>query len=196
MKKTVGIFIFKNAEVLDFAGPFEVFSVTSELNDFNLFDVFTVAKTKEPVIAVNGLSVNPKYSFKDCPKIDILILAGGDGTNQAITDDEVIDWIASTDKNTTLTLSICSGSRFLAKIGVLDNNPYCTHHQVYDAMKKLVPTGKPITDKRFVQSNDKTYTSGGISAGIDLSFHIVEQLHGKQIAEKTATYMEYIRNKN
>ena len=194
MKKTVGIFIFDNAEVLDFAGPFEVFSVTSELNNFELFDVFTVAKTKDPISAVNGLSVNPKYDFSDCPKVDILILAGGDGTNQAILDKEVIDWINKTNQETEITMSICSGSRFLAKIGVLDHNSYCTHHQVYDDMQKLVSSGKPVTDKRFVQSNSKTYTSGGISAGIDLSFHIVEKIHGKKIVEKTAKYMEYIIN--
>jgi len=194
MKKTVGIFIFDNAEVLDFAGPFEVFSVTSELNNFELFDVFTVAKTKKVITAVNGLSVNPKYDFNNCPKIDILILAGGDGTNQAIKDEQIINWISNTDKQTEITMSICSGSRFLAKIGALDNNPYCTHHQVYDDMEKLVPTGTPIKNKRFVQSNNKTFTSGGISAGIDLSFHIVEKIHGKKIVEKTAKYMEYIIN--
>ncbi len=194
MKKTVGIFIFDNAEVLDFAGPFEVFSVTSELNNFELFDVFTVAKTKEAISAVNGLSVNPKYDFNDCPKVDILILAGGDGTNQAIQDQEIIDWIAKTDQETEITMSICSGSRFLAKIGALDKNPYCTHHLVYGDMEKLVPSGKPVTYKRYVQSNSKTYTSGGISAGIDLSFHIVEKIHGKKTVEKTAKYMEYIIN--
>lgn len=194
MKKTVGIFIFNNAEVLDFAGPFEVFSVTSELNNYELFDVFTIAKTTAPITAVNGLSVNPKFSFENCPKIDILILAGGDGTNQAIKDEVVLQWISKTHKETEITASICSGARFLAKIGVLDNNPYCTHHQVYDDLKKLVPSGVPIKEKRFIQSNEKTYTSGGISAGIDLSFHIIKQLHNQEIIDKTANYMEYIIN--
>ncbi|CAL2075527.1 DJ-1/PfpI family protein [Tenacibaculum sp. 190524A05c] len=191
MKKNVGIFIFDDAEVLDFAGPFEVFSVTSELNNFELFDLFTVAKTKQPVRAVNGLSVNPTYDFTDCPKVDILILAGGNGTNQAITDSEIIQWIANKHLETEITMSICSGTRFLAKIGVLENRPYCTHHLVYDDLNKLVPSGIPIKEKRFTQSNEKTYTSGGISAGIDLSFHIINKLHGKEIIEKTAKYMEY-----
>ncbi|CAM1344661.1 DJ-1/PfpI family protein [Tenacibaculum amylolyticum] len=194
MKKTVGIFIFDNAEVLDFAGPFEVFSVTSELNNYELFDVFTVAKTTAPIKAVNGLSVNPKFDFDNCPKIDILILAGGDGTNQAIKDETIIKWIANTHKQTEITASICSGARFLAKIGVLDNNPYCTHHQVYDNLKELAPSGIPVKEKRFVQSNEKTFTSGGISAGIDLSFHIIKQLHGQEIIDKTAHYMEYVIN--
>ncbi|CAL2065322.1 DJ-1/PfpI family protein [Tenacibaculum sp. 190524A05c] len=191
MKKNVGIFIFDDAEVLDFAGPFEVFSVTSELNNFELFNVFTVAKTKQPIRAVNGLSVNPTYDFTDCPKVDILILAGGNGTNQAITDSDIIQWIANKHLETEITMSICSGTRFLAKIGVLENRPYCTHHLVYDDLNKLVPSGVPIKEKRFTQSNEKTYTSGGISAGIDLSFHIINKLHGKEIIEKTAKYMEY-----
>jgi transcriptional regulator GlxA family with amidase domain len=191
MKKNVGIFIFDDAEVLDFAGPFEVFSVTSELNNFELFNVFTIAKTKNPIRAVNGLSVNPTHDFNNCPKVDILILAGGNGTNQAIKDPNIINWISEKHQETEITMSICSGSRFLAKIGALDANPYCTHHLVYDDMKKLVPSGIPIKEKRFTQSNDKTYTSGGISAGIDLSFHIINKLHGKEIIQKTATYMEY-----
>ena len=97
--------------------------------------------------------------------------------HDVIKDEEVINWIAEQHKETEITMSICSGSRFLALIGALNNNPYCTHHQVYDDMKKLVPSGIPIKDKRFTQANEKTYTSGGISAGIDLSFHIIYKLH-------------------
>lgn len=194
MKKNVGILIFDEAEVLDFAGPFEVFSVTSELNNFELFNVFTVAKSTEAILAVNGLSVNPKYSFDNHPPIDILIISGGTGSNQQIKDIETLNWLQSIHKNTELTLSICSGSRLLGKLGLLDNKPYCTHHEVYDDMKQLVPTGKPQMSKRFTNT-DKIYTSGGISAGIDLSFHIVEKFYGEEIAEKTAKYMEYDRVK-
>lgn len=195
MKKNVGILIFDNAEVLDFAGPFEVFSVTSELNNFELFDVFTVAKNTEPVLAVNGLSVNPKYNFENCPQIDILIISGGSGTRQQTKDRKTLSWLENIHKDTELTLSICSGARLLGKLGLLDNKPYCTHHEVYEDMKKIVPTGKPQVSKRFTNTG-KIYTSGGISAGIDLSFHIVEMFHGKAIAEKTAKYMEYDRLNN
>ena len=66
MKKNVGILIYNDAEVLDFAGPFEVFSVTSELNNFDFFNVFTISKTSDPIIAVSGFSVNPKYNFGKC----------------------------------------------------------------------------------------------------------------------------------
>lgn len=191
-KRRVGILIFDDAEVLDFAGPFEVFSVTSELNDFKPFEVFTVAETLEPVIAVNGLSVNPKYDFNNCPRIDILIIAGGNGTRALIKNQNILDWIQKVHQNTEFTLSICSGSRALAVLGLLDCQAYCTHHQVYEDMQKLVPSGKSQKKKRFVNTG-KIYTSGGISAGIDLSFHMVEKLLGKSTADQTATYMEYNR---
>lgn len=191
-KRNVGIFIFEDAEVLDFAGPFEVFSVTSELNNYEPFEVFTVAETLEPVSAVNGLSVNPKYDFKSCPPIDILILAGGTGTRKQMENTITLDWIKQIHPNSEYTLSICSGARLLGVLGLLDNKPYCTHHQVYPDLQEIVPTGNPQPNQRYVNAG-KIYTSGGISAGIDLSFHVVEQLLGEQTARQTATYMEYDR---
>ncbi len=192
MKRNVGILIFEEAEVLDFAGPFEVFAVSSELHNNQLFNVFCVGKNSEPISAVNGLSVNPAYNFNNAPKIDILIISGGAGTRKVMKDLDVLEWIEKTHLQTELTLSICSGSRLLGVLGILDNQPYCTHHEVYEHMAEIAPTGKPQNDKRFVNSG-KTYTSGGISAGIDLSFHIVEKLHGKKVADKTAEYMEYYK---
>ena len=193
-KLNVGILIFTDAEVLDFAGPFEVFAVCSELKNHNLFNVFTVAKTASPISAVNGLSVNPTYSFSNVPQIDILIISGGVGTRKQMADEETLNWIKELHKTTIYIISICSGARLLGVLGLLDNKPYCTHRGVYDHMKEIVPNGTPNPEKRFVQSTDKIFTSGGISAGIDLSFHIVELLHGKTVAEETAFYMEYELN--
>ena len=191
-KRNVGILVFDGAEVLDFAGPFEVFAVTSEINDFGLFDVFTVGESRDAISAVNGLSVNPDYDFINCPKLDILILSGGSGTRELMQNQKTLDWINNVHQNTEITVSICSAARLLAVLGLLNEQPYCTHHLVYDHLQELVPSGIPQKDERFVNSG-KIYTSGGISAGIDVSFHIVEKLHGKAIAEKTAAYMEYDR---
>ncbi|MEL7004160.1 MAG: DJ-1/PfpI family protein [Bacteroidota bacterium] len=191
-KRNVGILIFDDAEVLDFAGPFEVFSVTSELNNFEPFDVFTVSENLEPISAVNGLSVNPKFDFSNHPDIDILIIAGGFGVRKLMQNKNVLDWIDQVHQKTELTISICSGALLLGKLGLLDDEPYCTHHEVYELMEELVPTGNPQRDKRFVNTG-KIYTSGGISAGIDLSFHIVEKMLGEKLAKNTAAYMEYNR---
>ena len=190
MKKNVAILIYDDAEVLDFSGPFEVFSVASQLQDHSLFNVFTIAKTQTPISAVNGLSVIPKYDFKNCPKIDILIISGGQGSNLLIEDTELLNWVSGIHQSTELTVSICSGSRVLGILGLLNNQPYCTHYEVYEDMERMVPTGIPKKNKRFTNCG-KIYTSGGISAGIDLSFHIVEKIHGKKVADRTAGYMEY-----
>lgn len=192
-KRTVGIFVFDNAEVLDFAGPFEVFAVTNELNNFELFDVFTVAKTTETISAVNGLKIKPHCGFDDHPAIDVLILAGGVGTRKLLHDESTLAWIRKQIDGAQLTLSICSGARLLAKLGYLDGKEYCTHHEVYDHVKELAPTGIPQPHLRFVKTSELLYTSGGISAGIDLSFHVVEELLGTTTANETARYMEYTR---
>ncbi|KMQ61120.1 AraC family transcriptional regulator [Chryseobacterium sp. BLS98] len=190
MKKNVAILIFDNAEVLDFAGPFEVFSVASELKDSELFNVFTVARDSNAISAVNGLSVNPKYNFQDCPPVDILIISGGVGSRKAMVDQETLTWVEQIHHNTLYTVSICSGSRILGTLGLLDNKKYCTHQDVYEHMEEIVPSGLPQKEKRFVQEG-KIFTSGGISAGIDLSFHIVTLLYSSNTAKETAAYMEY-----
>ncbi|MEL7122087.1 MAG: DJ-1/PfpI family protein [Bacteroidota bacterium] len=191
-KRNIGILIFDNAEVLDFAGPFEIFAVTSELNDHKLFNVFTVGESIKPISAVNGLSVNPKYDFNTCPHIDVLIISGGSGTRQQMGNKNMLDWINKIHQETEYTLSICSGSRLLGALSLLDDQPYCTHHEVYNHMDEIVPTGLPQKDKRYVQAG-KIFTSGGISAGIDLSIHVVEKLHGEKTAKRTTDYMEYNR---
>ncbi len=190
MKRNVGILIFEEAEVLDFAGPFEVFAVASEIHDFKLFNVFTLAKEEEAVLAVNGLSVNPTYSYANAPKIDILIVAGGNGTRALMKDQATLDFVKRVYPSCEFLLTICSGARILAALDMLDGKPFCTHNGVYGHMKELAPTAIPEPNKRFTWF-DNVYSSGGISAGIDLSFHIVEKLFGKEVADNTSAYMEY-----
>jgi transcriptional regulator GlxA family with amidase domain len=193
--RNVAILLFDDAEVLDFAGPFEVFSVASQVHDFKLFNVFTIAKSKEMIRAVNGLKVFPDYTVENHPKIDILIISGGQGTTLLLNEKEIINWVKAIHSTTEITMSICSGSRVLGILGLLDNLEYCTHHLVYDDMKKITPTGIPQKQKRFFNVG-KIHTTGGISAGIDASFNIVEKLHGKKVAEATSKYMEYTIVKN
>ncbi len=191
MIKNVGILIFDDAEVLDFAGPFEVFSVTAQINSLKPFNVFTISKDGKMISAVNGLKVQPDYAIDNHPEIDVLILSGGQGTRVLLNDAALLAWISRTHQSAELTLSICSASRLVGKIGLLDGLCFCTHHDVYDHMREIAPTAIPQPHKRFTQSSDKLYTSGGISAGIDLSFYVIAQLLGEDIAFNTAEYMEY-----
>ena len=191
MKRNVGILVFDNAEVLDFAGPFEVFSVTLLPDNVKPFDVFCVAKNDNIISAVNGLQVKANYTVHNHPPIDILIISGGWGIRGVLDDPEIMEWIKNTIENCGLTLSICSAALALAKLGLLEGKPFCTHMDVYGSMYQIDPTAIPQKDKRFTRSDEKIYTSGGISAGIDLSFHIIETLFSRETALDTADYMEY-----
>ncbi|MEK6221343.1 MAG: DJ-1/PfpI family protein [Chloroflexota bacterium] len=189
-KLNVAILLFDEIEVLDFAGPFEVYSVTSELNQYKLFNVYMVAEEKRPIIAVNGLSVNPDYAIADAPAPDILIVPGGAGSRAAMKSSAILSWIKQHHPNTKHTVSVCTGALVLGKAGLLDNLEITTHHELYDFMQKVVPSATLNRTTRFVD-NGHIMTSGGISAGIDMSLHIVEKLHGPDISNKTRIYMEY-----
>jgi transcriptional regulator GlxA family with amidase domain len=186
----VGVFLFNNIELLDFAGPYEVFSVTSELNAHQLFNVFTVSCDGSEIKSVNGLRVVPDFSFANHPPVDILVVPGGVGTKAEITKQEVLEWINVTCRNSQMTMSVCSGARILGVLGFLDHIESTTHHGVVEHLKELAPNTIIRQDKRFTD-NGSIMTSGGISAGIDLSLHIVKKLHGEEIVNKTIRYMEY-----
>jgi len=191
MKKySVGILLYDDVEVLDFAGPFEVFSVTSQLNNYEPFSVFTISETGEEINAVNGLNVLPDFSFEDHPDIDILVIPGGDGSKIEMEKQTVLDWVSEVSQHTTVTMSVCSGARILASVGLLDGLNSITHHDVIKDIKMITSQTNILEGNRFVDSG-KIMTSGGITAGIDLSLHVVEKLFGKAMAEETIIYMEY-----
>ncbi len=189
-KPNLAILIFDDIEVLDFAAPFEVFAVTSELNNYEPFNVFLVAETQRTYKAVNGLQVVPNYEISNCPNPDILILPGGVGTRTQMHNQKLITWIKKISERAELLMSVCTGARLLAKAGLLDRLEITTHHEAYDELRQLVPTASVKERKRFVDQ-DKILTTGGISAGIDGSLYVVNKLLGQEIARKTAIYMEY-----
>ena len=193
MKKlNTAILIFDDVEVLDFAGPFEVFSVTNELNDYSLLNVYTVAKIKAPVKARNGLSVNPDYGINDAPIPDILIIPGGIGTRQLLHQDDVLYWIKVSAHSADKVLSVCTGALLLAKIGLLDGLRSTTHNSAFELLAEIAPNTEIDRSARFID-NGNVITSAGISAGIDMSLHVIEKLYGFEVAQNTAAYMEYRR---
>lgn len=198
-KTNIGIFIFNQVEVLDFCGPFEVFSrtrlipgVESRLSEASApFHVFTLSKKKDEITCTGGLKVIPDYSFTNSPPIDILILPGGQGTRSLVNDSETIEWIRSTAAKTHQTASVCTGAFLLAKAGLLKNRKATTHWASFDQLQLIDSTIQILKDQRVV--NDGIITSGGISAGIDMAFSLVEEMFGEDVANDTAHYMEYIR---
>ncbi len=189
--KQLGILIFDDVEVLDFAGPFEVFSVANQLSGYTLLEVHTFSQTTLPIRARNGLQVVPDHSISSLPTLDYVVLPGGDGTKKVVQNTSIIEEIKQRVLSSEWTMTVCSGSRILGKAGFLEQNPYCTHHEVYESIQELVPSALPQPDLRYIQTDDRIWTAAGISAGIDLALHLTEVTFGKELALATAIYMEY-----
>jgi transcriptional regulator GlxA family with amidase domain len=165
-------------EILDFAGPMEVFTAAG-------FDVSTVSKTKSPIISQGVLKIIPEYSIGDAPHADIVAVFGGAGVN----DLSVIEWI----KNKTSPeyyFSVCTGAFILGKAGLLDHLTVTTFRSSIEGLKKAVPKAKVLYNVRYVD-NGKVITTAGISAGIDGALHMVAKLKGNAAAAEVAKIMEY-----
>lgn len=191
----IGIYIYENAEVLDFSGPFEVFSTASRfLEDKDKFNVYLIAEENKPTKARGGFTVFPTYSFADCPALDVLVVVGGVHTEE-LKKDNVISWIKEQSKKVKLTASVCTGAFLLAKAKVIKKNKVTTHWEDCVDLEKDFPKLKVIRNVRWVDEGD-IVTSGGISAGIDMSLHLVSKLKDKKLAKKTAKQMEFDWTKN
>ncbi len=188
--RNVAILIFDDVEVLDFCGPFEVFAATGRHNRPVPFNVYTVAEKPGPVTARYGLSVNPGYTIDDCPQPDILLIPGGQGTRREMDNPALIDWIKDSTPNVELLLSVCTGALLLARAGLLEGLAATTHHRALDLLREAAPNATVQPEQRFVD-NGKIVLSAGISAGIDMSLHVVSRLLGKDAAIETAHHMEY-----
>ncbi|EEK94500.1 ThiJ/PfpI domain protein [Bacillus cereus Rock1-15] len=189
-KWSVGIFLFNEVEVLDFAGPFEVFSVT-EVNEEKPFTVYTVSENGEMITARNGLKVQPDYSIENLPPVDILIIPGGLGAREyEIKNEIVIKWIRQQMKEVKLMTSVCTGALLLAKAGLLEGLKATTHWASIEKFKNEFQNVEVIENVKFVDEGH-IITSAGISAGINMAFHIVKNLLGVHVAEDTAKRMEY-----
>lgn len=190
--RNVAILIFDEVEVLDFAGPFEVFGVSRDLHNGTtpLFEVYTVAESTAPIRARNGLSVNPHYTLEQCPKPDLVIVPGGRGTRALLHNETILAWIQAQHSVSELTLSVCTGALLLGKAGVLDGLAATTYHTSFEELRQVAPNTEQRPGERFVD-NGRVITSAGVSAGIDMSLYVVARLHGRAQARWTADYMEY-----
>jgi transcriptional regulator GlxA family with amidase domain len=188
--RNLAILIFDDVEVLDFCGPFEVFSVANRFPDPPAFHIVTVAEKPGPVLTRGGLSVNPPHRLSDCPQADLLLVPGGQGTHKEMHNPALIDWIRHVAEKAERVLSVCTGALLLAKAGLLDGLEATTHHGAIDLLRQTAPKTTVHADRRFVD-NGQVVWSVGIAAGIDMSLHVVGRLLGQEVAEKTAGQMEY-----
>ena len=194
--RTVGILIFDDVEVLDFCGPFEVFSVArpagEDADDARLFRALTIAPEARLVTCRGGLLVQPHQSIADHPPLDILVVPGGQGTRRERANARLLDWIAAQDRDVELTTSVCTGAFLLAERGLLDDRRATTHWASVEWMRGQYPAVTMLADTRVVDEGH-VITSAGVSAGIDMALHVVARLHGEATAAWTARRMEYDR---
>ncbi len=195
MTVKVGIFVFPDVEVLDFAGPYEVFTTAARVSlrqnpaAGRPFEVFTVAESAATFKARAGLTVLPDFALGQHPAIDLLIVPGGVVTAE-LEKPVVVDWIAATAVQARITAAVCTGAFLLGQAGLLDGRRATTHWEDIADLRRDFPQIDVVADRRWVDEGS-VVTSGGISAGIDMSLHLVERLAGRDLALRTARQMEY-----
>jgi transcriptional regulator GlxA family with amidase domain len=190
VKRNVAILIFDDVEVLDFAGPFEIFALADELRNHESFHTFTVATDPGSVRAHNGLKVVPDFTLENCPPPHVLVVPGGQGSRALLKKPALLEWIRTKARTAELVMSVCTGALVLAKAGLLDGLRVTTHHTALDLLRELAPAAIVDPSQRF-HDNGKIITAAGISAGLDSSLHVVARLLGPAAAEATARQMEY-----
>lgn len=189
-QRHLALLVFDDVEVLDFAGPFEVFSVTQWQSETKPFKVSLVAEKPGPILARNGLSINPHFGLHDHPHADIILVPGGFGTRREMLNPVILDWVRKQAQSAEMVLSVCTGSLVLGAAGLLEGLSATTHHLRFELLRQTAP-GCMVQENQRVVDAGKVITSGGIAAGIDMSFHVVARLLGKDVAIETAEYMEY-----
>jgi len=195
MTINVGIYLFNQVEVLDFAGPFEVFSTASRVklrldqDADEPFRVFTISETGQNIHARGGLEVKPNYHFNNHPNINLLIIPGGVVTEE-INKEDVIQWINNESISPGIVASVCTGAFLLAKAGLLSCKSATTHWEDITDFKSMFPDLNVIENKRWIDEG-QIVTSAGISTGIDMSLHLVSRFEGDDLAVKTAKQMEF-----
>jgi transcriptional regulator GlxA family with amidase domain len=186
----VAILLFDDVEVLDFAGPFEVFGAARTSSGELAFEVVTAALHPGHVIARNDLKVVPTCTVSALGQVDILVVPGGFGTRREMTRPAMLDFIRAASDSADLTLSVCTGALLLGSAGLLQGRSATTHWGAFDELRALGSGAEILPDARIVD-NGRLILSAGVSAGIDAALYIVSRLLGRELADQTARYMQY-----
>jgi transcriptional regulator GlxA family with amidase domain len=194
-RKRVGIVLFEDIEVLDFCGPFEVFSVV-RLNEEKRreepspFDVWLVAERPGPVTTTGNMKVIPHCTFEDCPPLHVLVVPGGWGTRREMNNPVMLEWLRARAAEVETLTSVCTGSMLLGFAGLLNGLHATTHWRSLDWMRDSFPD-VTVEFQKHVVEDGRVVTSAGISAGIDMALKVVARTFGEDIARSTARHMEY-----
>ncbi|HEV3059447.1 MAG TPA: DJ-1/PfpI family protein [Vicinamibacterales bacterium] len=182
----VAFVVSDGAVVIDFSGPWEVFQDVTIAGQANPpFSLYTVAESTAPIRATGGMRITPDYTFSNAPMAKVIVIPAQRGVTESM-----LQWIRNAAKTADLTMSVCVGADVLARTGLLSGKPATTHHSSYRTMALQYPEIDVKRGVRFVDDGTVA-SSGGLSSGIDLALHVVERYYGRDVAAKTAYYMEY-----
>jgi len=179
---TVAVLLFNSVEIIDFAGPWEVFGGAG-------YHIFSVAETLDPVTTVYGQKITADYTFENTPKCDVLLVPGG-GTRDAVANPKLIKWVQDNARKSTYVMSVCTGAFILAKAGLLDGLSATTVRGGIDRLATAGQNIKAVSDQRYVD-NGKIITTAGLSSGIDGALYLVSKMLGKGKAQQAALDIEY-----
>jgi transcriptional regulator GlxA family with amidase domain len=191
MSRSVQILAFDGMEVLDYAGPYEVFNVAGEVTDPSAFSVASVGVTERPV-GRGGFTVVADFTLSDAPASDILVVPGGAGSRQLLRKPDVLAWLQRRASATELLMTVCTGSLVAAAAGLLDGLEATTHHSAFDELAAISPNVTVVRGRRYVRSSDAIRTSAGVSAGTDLALAVVEELAGADVRASVESVMEWM----
>jgi len=180
---TVAILLFDGAEVIDYAGPWEVFGQAG-------FKIFTVAENSKQIDAVFGQKIISDYTFATAPAADIVLVPGGRGSRTAMQNSALIKWLQQRAQSSDHVMSVCTGALILAKAGLLEGLSATTFHDAIDLLAQVAPKTRVVSNQRYVD-NGKIITTAGLSSGIDGALHLVSKIKGKGSAQATALTLEY-----
>lgn len=181
----VAVVLTESATMIDFAGPWEVFQ-DAQVPGFGGFELYTVSDSTQPIRTSAGMTVVPRYSFADAPPPHVVVVGAQGGNSPAM-----LEWLRRQAARADVVMSVCTGASKLAAAGLLDGREAATHHDFVESLGRRFPQVKFLRAQRFVQSDAVILTAGGLTSGIDAALHIVERYYGREVAEQTATYMEY-----
>lgn len=182
----VAFMLGDGANVIDTAGPWEVFQDTmlTEGGHRHPFELYTVAPTEDLLKMTGGLTVKPHYSVTNAPQPHLIVVPAHQSTEESRA------WLKQASAGTDVTISVCTGAFQLARTGLLKGLSATTHHDFFDSFAKEFPDIDLRRGLRFVDSG-RIATAGGLTSGIDMALHIVSRYYGAEVAAATATYMEY-----
>ena len=186
----IGIGLFEGAEELDWAGPWEVLAAWSHQWPDDEIDVFTIARSREPVTCAKGLRVLPDHSWESAPPRDVLVYPGGRGTRRELKDEVVLRWLRDERQRGTLMTSVCTGALVYAAAGLLRDRPATTYWSELGMLHDLDTSIDVRAEDRFVDSGE-IVTAAGVSAGIDMALHLVARLHSVERAKQVRRYIQY-----